>query len=963
MPERKTNMVVVGAGVGGVKAAMDLAEIGYKILLLDRAPVMGGVLNRLDHQFPNNHCGFCRLLPMLDRDAGSQFCLKKGFIHENIEFLGLTNVVSVDGSPGQMTVVLETTPSGIDQSLCIGCNACLQACPVETPCDFNAGLETGKAIHRSAPHHIDGPLMIDWQACTKCGACVKVCPTGAVDLSADAVVREEVQTGAVILATGLKYYDPSQTDVYGFGKMPNVVTAEGFERIMSGSGPYEGRLIRPSDGRPAKKIGWVQCVGSRNIMIGANYCSSVCCMFAVKEAILAREKFGPGVEVSIFYMDMRTFGRDFQRYRDQAEKEHGVKFVRCRVHSIESGEEPGDLKIRYVDEQGELQEELLDIAVLSTGQDPKNSLPDFADQEGVFVLDSARSLTDIDGAVAAAGEAAAGAAGVVDVPGKEPPARISSLTAKRPMTLIALWARSDKAWAGLDVNSVAEARYGERTTTLVLPNEGEQPPITDLINKLKELNANRLILVSPNLKGGPVNKLAAELGLPASYIQIIDPSTALGPGGVNGLIRTLEASAVKLAARRMVAAKPRPTTPSALIVGSGPAGMSAALALAQKGVRVHLAEKRDCIGGNLPHIISPQKREKVEGLAAEVKTNPLITTYLETEPVRCLGSPGAFQVELKGPGEKKQTIKSGAVILAPGGGPHTADSYGLGENDKIISLFDLPEKSPGDLKNVVFIQCAGTREEPRNYCSRICCQGALEQALKILETQPQADVSIFYRDIMTYGPSESLYTEARKKGAYFIPYDPSNKPSVVIEDGRPVVIGFDPLLREEVRLTPDLTVLSMGLIPNPNEDLIKVFGLEATRDGFLKEADYKWRPVDSSREGIYICGLGRAPMKADEAVREGRAAAVRAFRILARENLPVPSTTARVRPGLCSLCLACLEVCPYNARTFDYVKRIIEVDPAACQGCGACAAACPNSAAMVGNFEEGGLMAAIEAML
>ncbi|MFH1135327.1 MAG: FAD-dependent oxidoreductase [Pseudomonadota bacterium] len=687
MSERKKDIVVVGAGVGGVKAALDLAEIGHDILLVDRAPVMGGVLNRLDNQFPNNHCGFCRLLPRLDRDAGSEFCLKKGFIHHNVEFLGQTEVVAVDGPPGRLQIELETSPPGVDPLLCDGCGACAAVCPVETPLEFNAGLETRKAIYRPAPHHALGPYIIDRRTCVGCGACRDACPTGAVDLSADRPVRQIVQAGAVILASGIDYYHPAQTDVYGFGELENVVTAEAFERIISGTGPYEGRLVRPSDRRPARRIGWVQCVGSRNLMLGADYCSSICCMFAVKEAVLARERFGPEAEASIFYMDMRTFGRDFQRLRDRAENDLGVRFIRCRVHGVEPGDAPGELKIRYVDQEGRLQAEYFDLVVLSNGRDPRYNPPAFADREGVFVLDSAKSLTDIAGTVIGAGDAAARAsvglaASRRDRTGR--PEAFSPFLDKKPMVLAAFWAPSEQAWAGLDVNGLAARPLEGRVRNVMLTDTENACPMPALKEKMAEFQANRLLLVSPTKRAVNLDELSGQLGLPRSHIELVDAGAAPGPNGAAGLSREMAAAVGKLVARRHFPEKPCRCVSAALVVGGGPAGLAAALTLAERGVAVRLVEKTGLPGGSASRMLSSEKKKMVEQLTAEVMGRAEITVHTRTEAVRCLGATGDFVVELKSDSGRVDAARVGAIILAPGedrpsrrpsaSGPTTASS-------------------------------------------------------------------------------------------------------------------------------------------------------------------------------------------------------------------------------------------------------------------------------------------------
>ena len=337
MAEKKPigTVLVAGAGISGIKAAIELAESGYKVILTDDSPQMGGILAKLDYQFPTDHCGMCRMLPLVGREYASQYCMRKSLFHENIEILPFTEITSVQGDAGNYKVDLLKKARFIDPAICNEMGECLDVCPVEVEDEFNQGLTKRKAIYQAVPHNTPKMLLIDKQACTRCGECLKVCTTGAINLDAeDEVETREVH--AIILASGVKLYNTQEfEDAKSYAVSPDVVTSLAFERMLSGSGTYQGDVIRrPSDGRPAKNIAWIQCMGSRNRRQKRDYCSSICCMFALKEAVLAKEKGGPEVDTTIFYMDMRTFGKGFQQYRDKAVDEHGVKLIRCRVQGV-----------------------------------------------------------------------------------------------------------------------------------------------------------------------------------------------------------------------------------------------------------------------------------------------------------------------------------------------------------------------------------------------------------------------------------------------------------------------------------------------------------------------------------------------------------------------------------------------------------------------------------------------------
>ncbi|MCP4577525.1 MAG: CoB--CoM heterodisulfide reductase iron-sulfur subunit A family protein, partial [Deltaproteobacteria bacterium] len=413
----------------------------------------------------------------------------------------------------------------------------------------------------------------------------------------------------------------------------------------------------------------------------------------------------------------------------------------------------------------------------------------------------------------------------------------------------------------------------------------------------------------------------------------------------------------------------KPVTQKALVVGGGPAGLAAAVSLAARKIDVTLVEKTNKIGGNLVNIQDDQIKEDIQKLVSDVENHSMVTIHLESEVAQSFGTPGQFVSRIRHQSGEEEPVMHGATILATGGQPSETQSYSREESDKITTVFELEKQihDPGFLrtpvKTAVFIQCVDSREEPKNYCSRLCCLKSVKSAIKIADTHPDAQVYVFYRDIMTYGESEKFYTEARKKGVIFIPFSHDQKPQIEIDSGRVIVSGHDPILNETVSFDADIVALATGVHPNAIKTIQSVFGITITEDGFIKEADSKWRPVDTGKEGIFVCGLARNPLRADEAIKEGKAAAQRAIRILSKEAIISPRQVARVRHAICSLCEICIETCPYGARYVEPELGRIMVDQTSCQGCGTCAAACPNSATVMAQIEETGIMDAIEAAL
>lgn len=838
-----TTTIIAGAGISGIRAALSLAELGHKVCLIDKAPSAGGILSKLDHQFPDNHCGMCQILPTIDRQKGEQFCLRKGVFHENIEFVSTAEIKTVKGSAGQFTVEITKKPTGVDLQKCTGCGDCEAVCPVSVGDDFNANFSQRKAIYLPVPYQAPDNRVIDFKNCTRCGECLNVCSDGAIDLEGTAQTLTYKNVLSVILATGVGTYDPSETDVYGFGHLPNVVTSTGFERIISSSGPYKGKCIRPSDSKEVKKIAWLQCVGSRNIMTGADHCSSVCCMFAVKEAVFACETIGKDADTAIFYMDMRTYGRDFQRYRDEAEQKNGVRFIRCRAHSIEPFENTGDLRVSYVNDKGRLIDEVFDLVVLSTGRQQGLTHPDFTAIEGVFTINKSLEFKDI-----------------------------------------------------------AESIIGADAAAVRVNN----------------------LLTAP----------------------VFEKETVESDSAINS----------------------RQITQNALIIGAGPAGLSSAVSIADSGIHVDVIEKLGRIGGNYPDIGQGATKETVSKLTETAAAHQNITIHLESELISTSGRAGSFVSTLKSSAGETM-LPHGATIIATGGRAAEMTTVSIEQNEKILSVFDLVKRIAADdfksqkLQCVAMIQCAGTREEPRNYCSRVCCVKTLENSIKLKEIHPDARVYIFYRDIMTYGESEKMYTEARKKGVLFIPYEKSQRPDVSVNGETIALTCFDPVLGETMSLTPDLLSLATGIVPSQDDNLADSLELKLTQDGFIKEVNSKWRPVDTGQEGVFVCGLARAPQRADEAMDEGRAAAVRALRILNHKEIASSENSAVVRHALCTRCGLCIEACYCDARYVDTKNGRIVVDPVSCQGCGSCAVVCPNSATVIGTFEDHAIMEEIETFL
>jgi len=996
-------VLVVGAGVGGIKAAIDLAERGRLVVLTESSPALGGILSQLDYQFPNNHCGLCRMLPAWERDEASEYCMRKGLFHRNIRIMPMTELIGLEGEAGRFQATLRTLPRGVDPGRCIGCGRCEDVCPVEIKDAFNEGMNKIKAVHRDVPHNIPFSYVIDFEACTKCGECLEACPTEAISLEEEHT-ESVCRAASVILAPGCGLYDPGPPDAYNYQNLPDVITSLELERILSGSGPTSGRVVRPSTGDPVRSMAWIQCVGSRNAMCGQDFCSSICCMFALKEALLVKER-SPGTETALFYMDMRAYGKEGYRYQLQSEAA-GIELIQCRVHTIESGPD-GRLYIRYFPEaRGEITERAFDLAVLSTGQASTPEMrrlaeaagvelnkwgfapgpgldTDTSGRAGIFWCGSATGLKDITETVLQAETAAWEAAALAAITPETPEtASFHSRDVSREIPKVGVLLcrcmggqEQDLPWERIrgylaEHTDIAHVMEGDM---LCRPNGFEEAEKT-----LEGKGLNRLVVgaCAPYIYDPRLRKLGKALGLGEDLVEVVDlRGTGLGTGdsgGANGPAECILASAVqKLKHREFPGTSLIQAVREVVVIGGGLAGMTAALSLADCGIQVHLLEKEARLGGE-----TKKRRFTLDGadptgflqdLEERVQGHRYIMVYTGTELIGLSGEPGLFAVRI-GNGDKEDSLACGAIILATGCREADTHDYALGQSGRIIRQGDLETRladgdiSSGSLGRVIMIQCVGSRDpEGRAYCSRICCASALKNASKILDVNPDADIYVLYRDFMSYGFMESRYRELREKGVQFITYRPGEKPEVEVQGDKVFVRFKEPILGIPVHVHPDLLVLSTGIEPSENGRLAELMGIQLNKDGFFQEMDPKWRPVDLERPGVFVCGTAHSPRNMEETVIQARAAAMRALVLLGRTTLPASRTVSEVRHALCSICETCVGVCPFNARFRE--KDRIRVIPSACQGCGLCAASCPNGAAWVPMFTDRQTMGMIEGMM
>ena len=846
--------------------------------------------------------------------------------------------------------------------------------------------------------------------CSECYQCLDACLAGAIDHSQQAV-EETVEVGSVILCPGNDVYDPSVLDdIYHYNTHPNVITSLEFERILSASGPTMGHLVRPSDEKEPEKIAWLQCIGSRDTnRCGNGYCSSVCCMYAIKEAMIAKEHSKHDLDTVIFNMDIRTFGKDYEKYYLRAKEDDGVRFEKARIHTIDPLPGTGNLMLRYADEAGVLHEEEFDMVVLSVGLQVSESAirtanlldialtknnfaatTPFAPMEtsrpGVFACgifqgpkDIPSSVTEASAAACAAGRYMAQGRGTrikqVDIPDEidvSGPPRIGVFVCDCGINIAGV----------VDVPGVRE--YATTLPNVVYSGENLFTCSQDAQDQMKEIikehQLNRIVVSSctpkthepifmDTLEKCGLNKYLFEMANirnQDSWVHADNPKKATEKA--KELVRMAVARAASL---MPLHERQIPVTYRALIVGGGVAGMNAALGIADQGFDVVLVEREAELGG-----LSRRLTRTIEGadvqaylgeLIERVKTHPQIQVLTQSLIVDFTGFKGNFKTEvLVGPGMYERKIEHGVIILATGGTEYTPKEFLYGENSGVMTQIELARKLEDDgasnLDQVVMIQCVGSRNAENPNCSRICCQAAIKNAIHIKELNPDTQVFVLYRDIRTYGLMEEYYTKARELGVFFFRFRENDPPEVTAGENGLTVTFTDHILGHKLAVDTDIVALSAGVQAEDTEELASIMKLGRNTEHFFIEAHVKLRPVEMATEGIFVCGTAHSPKLITEAISQAQAAASRATTFLSQPYLTLSAVTAYVDPEKCASCLICVRTCPYGVPVIND-EGVSFIDDALCQGCGACAAECPAKAIELNWYEDDQLLSKVDALL
>jgi heterodisulfide reductase subunit A len=1008
MEERKiiqanNRALVVGGGVGGIKAALDLAEAGRDVILIDKAPSIGGLMTQLDRTFPTNNCDLCTLSPHL-AESGRQL---------HIELLPLTQLINVEGEAGDFKVTLGTHPRFIDLRKCTACGDCFKEFPECVR--FDPGLDHRAPTCMRYPRATPYAYSIEIGKCSNIAQLVEVCRAGAI-LAEDSEKTLEFQVGSIVLATGASVFDPGGLDGYGYGGCPNVLTGLEYEQILSASGPTLGNLLRPSDGKQPKRIAWIQCVGSRSVKDSSlPYCSSACCMYALKEAMVTKERFQDDIETVIFYMDMRTSGKDYELYLNRAKKEFGIRFERTRPHTVEPVPGSDDLSITYIPVGASmLKKEIFDMVILSTGFVIPPDMVELADRlgvelnehhflktgdfnpvtsskPGIYVCGLLESPKDIPETMVQASAAACMASQwlkaseeLEEEEGDLPPERDVSL--EEPRVGVFVCDCGYNIGGLIDVPQLVE--YGRRLPQVVVSqmigHGCSLESLEDIQRQIVEKSLNRVViggcsprthetLFQDTVRKAGLNKYLVEIANirdQDTWVHLDHPTEAMNKA--KDLIR-MAVSSVALA--QPLTEHVLPMNKDILVVGGGVAGMNAALTLADQGFRVYLAERAAQLGG-----VATDIRRTLEGQDVRAYMGALIDRTMHHKNIQVMtrsvivdhsGMPGLFKTGLQvGRQMFYRQITHGVTILATGAVPNRPQAYLLDEHEAVVTQLDLdqtledePEKAKAWQK-VVMIQCVGSRCPENPNCSRICCQSAIKNALRLLDLNPYVQIYVLYRDMRTYGFQEDDYRRARERGVLFFRYEEQGEPLVQANGSRVDVSFTDPILLREVKVSADCLALSTGLVADEEgaEDLAMIFRLPRTEDGYFLEDHVKLRPVDLPVPGFFVAGTAHAPKTIRESIAQAQAAAGRAQTLLARNVINLGAAVARVDGKKCAACLVCVRACPFEV-PFINAEGYSEIDPAKCHGCGVCAAECPAKAIQLMQYEDDHIMAKLDGLL
>ena len=1004
------DVLVVGGGISGIQASLDLANSGFKVYLIDKSPAIGGKMAQLDKTFPSNDCSMCIESPKFNE------CSR----HPNIDILTYTEVDSVKGKPGNFKVSLIRKPRYVIESKCTGCNICAEYCPVKVPDKYNQNLSTNKAVHIYFSQALPLIPYIDPETCLylkdgSCAICEGVCKPRAIDLHQEEETIE-VEVGAIVLSPGFETFDPKLRGDYGYGVFDNVVTSLDYERILCSTGPYEGTIRRPSDKKHPGKIAWIQCVGSRQIIPGGNsYCSAVCCSYTQKQVILTKDHDAE-IEATIFHNDIRAFGKDFERFYQRAENLPDVRFIRSYVSIGKELPDSKNVTIRYSTVDEGVKEEEFEMVVLSVGLNPPADVQGLATtfgieltkhgfcktnplnpiettRPGIFISGAFAGPVDIPESVVAASGADALCSHLLSYRRGDlsrervyPPEKDVSGEELRIGVVTCLCGAN----IGRVIDTPSVAEYAGNLPNVVYSQENLFACSTEnaqlIADAIVEHKLNRVVLAActPRTHEPLFRDTCREAGLNQYFFEfanIREHCSWCHSKDKDGATQKAK-DIVRMSVARAAHLEPLqefqlPVTKVALVIGGGVAGMTSALNMANVGFEVYLLEKSSDLGGMARRIHytldGVDVQPFLDDLVKKVYRHPKIHVSLDAVITDVSGYVGNFVTKVTSEGRSKE-ILHGAAIIATGADEYKPVEYLYGQDDRVMTSLELEDRiSKKDelvlgAQSLVMIQCVGCRQTDRNYCSRVCCSQSIKNALKLKETNPGMDIYVLFRDMRTYGFKEDYYREASEKDVKFIRYEPADKPVAeqAVEGGQPIirVTVKDPILGKMLAIDADLVVLAAAVIPSAStQQMAKLFKVAMNPDGFFQEAHVKLRPVDFAADGVFLCGLAHYPKHLSETITQAYGAAGRTINLLTGDTVTASGAVCEVDENDCVSCGACITACTYGAIEFHDTpkgKKAI-VNPILCKGDGLCNAKCPTQAIKLKHYTDDEIFSQIDA--
>jgi heterodisulfide reductase subunit A len=995
-------VLVIGGGVGGIRAALDLAESRRNVLLIDKSYAIGGLMTQLDRTFPTNNCDLCTVSPYLSQ----------GGREKHLEIRPMTRLTALDGEAGAFSATLMTEPRYIDTDKCTACGECAKQFPDAVR--FTPGLDPRAPTCMRYPQATPFAFSIDMSKIDDVEALKKVCKADAI-VPDDTPKQTVMDVASVVLSVGADLFDPNVLDNFGGGRFDNVLTGLEYERIMSASGPFQGNLVRKSDGRRPKKVAWLQCVGSRGInRADVPYCSSVCCMYALKEAMVTKERFGEDIETTIFFMDMRTHGKGYEQYYNRARDEYHVRMVRSRPHTIVEDPDTKSLTIAYAVEDKSIQQnETFDMVVLSTGfrvtgetrelaqnlgidlnehhfAETDHFNPVQTSRPGVYVCGVFESPKDIPETMVQGSAAAAMAATNLPVS----PAGLNGEEIYPPERDV----RDEDPRIGVFVCDCGFEIGGVLNVTGLLDEVRTRPDVvvaeavgygcsSESMAKIEAMitkhNLNRVVLggCSPRTHETKFQDLLRRVGLNRYLVEMVNLRDQNTWAHMNEpdkaqekAIKMLKVGIAGVRTNHPLREHTLPMNQKALVVGGGITGMTAALKLADQGIKTYIVERAPSLGGLARSLHSTIEGEAVapfvQSLVDAVTAHTNVQVLTRSVIVDHSGMPGLYRTGIQtGVRMNYMQLDHGVTIMATGASANRPALYGLGTIDNVMTQLDMdsllaeePEKIQA-MDQVVMIQCVGSREPDNPNCSRICCQAAVKNALKIKQISPDTEIFVLYRDMRTYGFLEDYYRKARDLGVKFIRFSLEKRPEVKQADGELVVRTHDYVLDSDIDITADCVVLSTGLIADDEntEDLALMFHLPRTEDNYFLEDHVKLRPVDMAQRGFFMAGTAHSPKVIKECVTQAQAAAGRAQTMLAKKEINLGACVAIVDEKKCASCLVCVRACPFDV-PFINADGVSQIDADKCHGCGVCAGECPAKAIQLLAYEDDQILAKLDGL-